>query len=87
MISGSDPDDDLDAGYTDQHGYFKLSGDTNEMTTIDPHLKIYHDCNDGVTVRILVLLYFNYCISALILKLLHSSLSRKHFRTILINVK
>uniref|UniRef100_A0A8R1TVD1 Transthyretin-like family protein n=1 Tax=Onchocerca volvulus TaxID=6282 RepID=A0A8R1TVD1_ONCVO len=46
---GSDPDDDLDAGYTDQHGYFKLSGDTNEMTTIDPHLKIYHDCNDGVT--------------------------------------
>lgn len=46
---GSDPDDDLDAGYTDRQGYFKLSGDTNEMTTIDPHLKIYHDCNDGVT--------------------------------------
>uniref|UniRef100_A0AC34RFL4 Uncharacterized protein n=1 Tax=Panagrolaimus sp. JU765 TaxID=591449 RepID=A0AC34RFL4_9BILA len=46
---GPDPDDDLDSGYTDDQGYFDLAGDTMEMTTIDPHLKIYHDCNDGIT--------------------------------------
>ncbi|KHN75488.1 Transthyretin-like protein 46 [Toxocara canis] len=46
---GPDPDDELDAGYTDEKGHFDLSGDTTEMTTIDPHLKIYHDCNDGIT--------------------------------------
>ncbi|KAI1725565.1 transthyretin-like family domain-containing protein [Ditylenchus destructor] len=45
---GPDPDDDLDSGYTDEQGIFELSGDTTELTTIDPHLKIYHDCNDGV---------------------------------------
>ncbi|KAE9554305.1 hypothetical protein FO519_002476 [Halicephalobus sp. NKZ332] len=45
---GPDPDDDLDSGYTDAEGYFDLSGDTTELTTIDPHLKIYHDCNDGL---------------------------------------
>jgi len=45
---GPDPDDEMDQGYTDQNGYFELSGDTTELTTIDPHLKIYHDCNDGM---------------------------------------
>uniref|UniRef100_A0A7E4V612 Transthyretin-like family protein n=1 Tax=Panagrellus redivivus TaxID=6233 RepID=A0A7E4V612_PANRE len=46
---GPDPDDDLDVGYTDENGHFDLSGDTTELTTIDPHLKVYHDCNDGFT--------------------------------------
>ncbi|VDN56312.1 unnamed protein product [Dracunculus medinensis] len=46
---GSDPDDDLHSGYTNEQGRFDLSGQTTEFTTIDPHLKIYHDCNDGVT--------------------------------------
>ncbi|CAD6193116.1 unnamed protein product [Caenorhabditis auriculariae] len=45
---GPDPDDELDAGYTNENGYFELSGFTTEMTTIDPHLKVYHDCNDGI---------------------------------------
>uniref|UniRef100_A0A1I7Z514 Transthyretin-like family protein n=1 Tax=Steinernema glaseri TaxID=37863 RepID=A0A1I7Z514_9BILA len=45
---GPDPDDDLQSGYTNDEGYFELSGDTTELTTIDPHLKIYHDCNDGI---------------------------------------
>ncbi|KAI3412108.1 hypothetical protein GPALN_002150 [Globodera pallida] len=45
---GPDPDDDLDSGYTDSMGNFVLAGDTTELTTIDPHLKIYHDCNDGL---------------------------------------
>lgn len=39
---GPDPDDDLDSGYTDSQGNFLLAGDTTELTTIDPHLKI---CN------------------------------------------
>lgn len=43
---GPDPDDDLENGYTDENGSFELSGDTKEVTTIDVHLKIYHDCND-----------------------------------------
>jgi hypothetical protein len=50
IIPGPDPDDDLDSGYTDAQGHFHLSGDTTELTTIDAFLKIYHDCNDGITV-------------------------------------
>uniref|UniRef100_A0A914WED9 Serine/threonine-protein phosphatase n=1 Tax=Plectus sambesii TaxID=2011161 RepID=A0A914WED9_9BILA len=44
---GPDPDDEMDSGYTDADGKFSLSGDTRELTTIDPFLKVYHDCNDG----------------------------------------
>ena len=44
--SGPDIDDELDAGYTDSAGNFRLSGDTRELTNIDPRVKIYHDCND-----------------------------------------
>ncbi|VDP15297.1 unnamed protein product [Heligmosomoides polygyrus] len=47
---GPDPDDVLDSGYTDAKGFFELAGSTAERTTIDPHLKFYHDCNDGITV-------------------------------------
>ncbi|VDO54532.1 unnamed protein product, partial [Haemonchus placei] len=45
---GPDPDDVLDSGYTDANGAFELHGSTAERTTIDPQLKFYHDCNDGV---------------------------------------
>jgi hypothetical protein len=50
VIIGPDPDDELASGYTDSDGRFSLSGDTRELTRIDPYLKIYHDCNDGVKV-------------------------------------
>ena len=33
-------------GYTDEDGRFQLYGDETEFSTIDPVLKIYHDCND-----------------------------------------
>jgi len=46
--SGPDPDDLLDQGYTDSTGSFMLKGDTSELTAIDPILKVYHDCDDGV---------------------------------------
>ncbi|EGT43188.1 hypothetical protein CAEBREN_22620 [Caenorhabditis brenneri] len=45
---GSDPDDDLGNGFTDANGFFELKGSTTELTTIDPHLKVYHDCDDGI---------------------------------------
>ena len=45
---GPDPDDQLDAGYTDANGEFSLSGGTAELTGIDPVLKVYHDCDDGI---------------------------------------
>ncbi|ULT82798.1 hypothetical protein L5515_018065 [Caenorhabditis briggsae] len=45
---GPDPDDDLGNGFTDANGAFELSGHTSELTTIDPHLKVYHDCDDGI---------------------------------------
>ncbi|VDM78365.1 unnamed protein product [Strongylus vulgaris] len=41
-----DPDDLLEAGYTDANGEFHLQGGTVETTPIDPVLKVYHDCND-----------------------------------------
>ncbi|KIH52029.1 Transthyretin-like family protein [Ancylostoma duodenale] len=51
---GPDPDDELDSGYTDANGFFELAGFTTERTTIDPHLKFYHDCNDGITVGLVL---------------------------------
>uniref|UniRef100_A0A915DKJ5 Uncharacterized protein n=1 Tax=Ditylenchus dipsaci TaxID=166011 RepID=A0A915DKJ5_9BILA len=43
-----DPDDLLEAGKTDSRGCYSLQGFTDEITTIDPKLNIYHDCNDGI---------------------------------------
>lgn len=43
-------DDLLQEGTTNAQGYFELSGHTSEITTIDPVLKIYHDCDDGFMV-------------------------------------
>uniref|UniRef100_A0A915P9H6 Transthyretin-like family protein n=2 Tax=Meloidogyne TaxID=189290 RepID=A0A915P9H6_9BILA len=45
---GPDPDDVLDEAFTDGSGSFSLRGSTRELTTIDPVLKIYHDCDDGI---------------------------------------
>ncbi|EFO23050.2 hypothetical protein LOAG_05433 [Loa loa] len=45
---GADIDDLLQEGTTNAQGYFELSGSTSEITTIDPVLKIYHDCDDGI---------------------------------------
>ncbi|VDO42471.1 unnamed protein product [Onchocerca flexuosa] len=45
---GPDPDDVLDENETDGNGNFDLEGSTRELTTIDPVLKIYHDCDDSV---------------------------------------
>ena len=47
---GPDQDDVLDSKLTNAEGFFEVKGTTRELTTIDVHLKIYHDCNDGVTV-------------------------------------
>uniref|UniRef100_A0A0K0F8W8 Transthyretin-like family protein n=1 Tax=Strongyloides venezuelensis TaxID=75913 RepID=A0A0K0F8W8_STRVS len=44
---GIDADDLMAKGKTDGSGFFELSGYTHEMTTIDPKVNIYHDCNDG----------------------------------------
>lgn len=49
--SGPDPDDLLEAGYTDANGEFQLSGGEAELTPIDPIFKVYHDCDDKFTVR------------------------------------
>ncbi|CAK5048835.1 unnamed protein product [Meloidogyne enterolobii] len=46
--SGPDPDDLLEAGYSDASGNFQLKGSTVETTNIDVVLKVYHDCDDGI---------------------------------------
>uniref|UniRef100_A0A915M6S4 Uncharacterized protein n=1 Tax=Meloidogyne javanica TaxID=6303 RepID=A0A915M6S4_MELJA len=43
-----DPDDLLEAGYSDASGNFQLKGSTVETTNIDVVLKVYHDCDDGI---------------------------------------
>ncbi|VDK53423.1 unnamed protein product [Anisakis simplex] len=43
---GIDTDDLLAQGKTDSRGYFELQGYTKEITTIDPKVNIYHDCDD-----------------------------------------
>ncbi|VDO80914.1 unnamed protein product [Onchocerca flexuosa] len=51
-FSATDIDDLLQEGRTNAQGYFELSGYTSEITTIDPFLKIYHDCDDGFKERL-----------------------------------
>lgn len=48
---GIDLDDLMDEGVTDSDGHFMLSGKETELTSIDPKVNIYHDCNDENTVR------------------------------------
>ncbi|TKR57523.1 hypothetical protein L596_030775 [Steinernema carpocapsae] len=43
-----DSDDLLDEKFTDANGEFVLDGTTRELSTIEPELRIYHDCNDGI---------------------------------------
>lgn len=38
----------MDSKVTDNSGNFNLAGQTSEITDIDPVLKIYHDCEDGI---------------------------------------
>lgn len=46
--SDTGSDDVMDSKETDGSGNFHLDGQTSEITDIDPILKIYHDCNDGI---------------------------------------
>uniref|UniRef100_A0A1I7ZD17 Transthyretin-like family protein n=1 Tax=Steinernema glaseri TaxID=37863 RepID=A0A1I7ZD17_9BILA len=43
-----DSDDMLDEKFTDANGEFSLDGTTRELTQIEPELRIFHDCNDGI---------------------------------------
>ncbi|KAK0409730.1 hypothetical protein QR680_004720 [Steinernema hermaphroditum] len=43
-----DSDDMLDEKYTDANGEFVLDGTTRELSDIEPELRIYHDCDDGI---------------------------------------
>jgi len=45
-----DPDDLLDKGVTDKYGNFALDGTTRELLSIEPELRIIHDCDDGLKV-------------------------------------
>jgi hypothetical protein len=33
-------------GFTNALGFFNISGTEKELTSIDPKLKVYHDCNN-----------------------------------------
>ncbi|VDN05616.1 unnamed protein product [Thelazia callipaeda] len=39
-------DELLAQGKTDSQGFFQLQGSTKEITTIDPKVNVYHDCED-----------------------------------------
>uniref|UniRef100_A0A914WD47 Transthyretin-like family protein n=1 Tax=Plectus sambesii TaxID=2011161 RepID=A0A914WD47_9BILA len=41
-----DMDDQMACVRTDAQGNFEIKGWEKEFTTIDPYLKVYHDCND-----------------------------------------
>ncbi|VDM64376.1 unnamed protein product [Angiostrongylus costaricensis] len=49
---GLDVDDVLDECYTDASGRFFLTGSERELTNIDPVVKVYHDCDDGIVFYI-----------------------------------
>uniref|UniRef100_A0A0R3RMT2 Transthyretin-like family protein n=1 Tax=Elaeophora elaphi TaxID=1147741 RepID=A0A0R3RMT2_9BILA len=44
--NGPNPDDLMASCYTDSGGKFDLQGNSYELSTIDPEVRIYHDCND-----------------------------------------
>ncbi|KJH46779.1 Transthyretin-like family protein [Dictyocaulus viviparus] len=54
---GPDPDDVLDEGYTDPNGEFHLKGSERELTNIDPVFKVYHDCDDGIKMSPIFLIF------------------------------
>ena len=41
-------DDQLAQTKTDNNGNFELQGGVGQMTKMNVHFKMYHDCNDGV---------------------------------------
>ncbi|MFH4979123.1 hypothetical protein AB6A40_005832 [Gnathostoma spinigerum] len=42
-----DPDDFLNATFSNQNGYFQLYGEESELGNIEPYLRILHNCVDG----------------------------------------
>ncbi|MFH4981587.1 hypothetical protein AB6A40_008296 [Gnathostoma spinigerum] len=44
--AGVDPDDKIAEGLSNNKGEFDLGGSIAELTTVDPLVKIYHDCDD-----------------------------------------
>ncbi|VBB34179.1 unnamed protein product [Acanthocheilonema viteae] len=44
--NGVTSDDLMASSYTDSGGKFDLHGNSYELSTIDPEIRIYHDCND-----------------------------------------
>uniref|UniRef100_A0A1I7SK88 Transthyretin-like family protein n=1 Tax=Bursaphelenchus xylophilus TaxID=6326 RepID=A0A1I7SK88_BURXY len=47
---GLDTDDFMGKTKTDSEGYFELQGHSDEISSIDPKINIYHDCDDSWTV-------------------------------------
>ncbi|KAI1714457.1 transthyretin-like family domain-containing protein [Ditylenchus destructor] len=45
-IDTTDPDDLMGETQTDKDGYFVVKGNETEVTTIDPKINIYHNCED-----------------------------------------
>ncbi|EFO13284.1 hypothetical protein LOAG_15246 [Loa loa] len=43
-----DPDDSLSATHSDRQGRFEVSGQEDEIGSIEPYLRITHSCSDGV---------------------------------------
>ncbi|EFO19027.1 hypothetical protein LOAG_09467 [Loa loa] len=42
------PDDKLNTTYTNSSGQFKVFGQAREIRNIEPYLKVYHFCQNGV---------------------------------------
>lgn len=53
-----DPDDLLDCTKTDTRGRFEVQGFEDEVTNIDPRLKIYTDCNDRTLFQLMPMVGF-----------------------------
>ncbi|VDM93082.1 unnamed protein product [Onchocerca ochengi] len=42
------PDDSLSSTHSDRKGHFEVSGQEDEIGSIEPYLRITHNCNDGI---------------------------------------
>lgn len=63
-FAGLDMDDLMGEGTTDANGEFLISGWNQEVSTIDPKLNIYHDCNDWIWVIKILKVFFSFLIKS-----------------------
>ncbi|VDN55875.1 unnamed protein product [Dracunculus medinensis] len=55
-----DPDDLMATTHSDRQGYFEVTGEEDEVGSIEPFLQIIHNCLDGVIKPVIYFVFFSF---------------------------